>query len=258
MHSSCGLNCLLCLYTLGSLLSLVAYKLVNFVNDKFVDPEGARIRKGLPAKKNAPQVTSPYPHINIPPMDPSQHSLSEIFASVLHPLTEFDRVADEFVDRKHAAQSQYDAYLLRKKTSNVPSSEARSVESAVARIETEERTHFRPRLEYLSELYYRRSSELMERTQSLAEQRVEVGKAAQGTREDKERQRLQAIETATREAQDKEMADFQALSQKNQHLLGIVRKYDLRSPEGNSIKRHMQIQQIKQSQEEKKAQQPNK
>lgn len=206
-----------------------------FVREKF-DPAGTAARRGV----SRPQ-TSPSPWLKIPAMDPQTHTLSEIFSSVLGPLVEFDKLADEFVERKDVVSKQVEAIALRRKTQAVPAAEAKPIESAWAKIQTEERTTFAPRLDYLAEMYFRRSSELMHRSQMLAEQRFAVGqRVLQAAPAEKPAAQLEA--DAKRRELDEEMASFQKLAQQNQHLNQLVLKYGLKGPDAQ-MRREMIPQQ---------------
>jgi hypothetical protein len=178
-------------------------------------------------------------------MDPSDHTMSAIFVSVIEPLTVFERLAEEFVDRKDIASKRYESMIARRRTQNIPVKESKDIESAWSQVQTEERSSFAPRLEYLAELYHRRSGELMQRSQLLAEQRLALGEAALHAAPAQKASAQEAADRA-RKAQDKEMEEFQQLCKDNQRLLQIVQKYNLKGAEGGGLARTIQTQQIQQ------------
>ena len=163
--------------------------------------------------------------IVVPALDYRTNNMSAIFSSVLGPLLEFDTRADQFVDRKEAANAAAAAIATRRRTGPVPQAEAKQAEVAVTRAAAEERNVFQPQLAYLRELFRVRSLELMQRSQYNGERQVEAKRT--GTPEHA---------AAVHREVAAEMAEFQKLAQQSQHLAHIVEKYELK---GNVSARRM-------------------
>lgn len=197
------------------------------MNDKLIDPEGAAERQGR-APPPRQEKTSPYPYLKLPAMDYRTHTLSEIFSSFLQPLIDFDRGADEFSDRKDRIEMQLEGLAARRKTGKVPSSEIKALEAESARIASEERNIWHPKLAEMAELYWRRNQELMERSQMLAEKRFAIGQAVLDASTPEAKSAAQQEADRILVDLDREMNEFQTLAQSNQHLLPIVLRYGLK------------------------------
>lgn len=163
--------------------------------------------------------------IVVPALDYRITPMTVIFSSVLGPLTEFDTRADEFVDRKEAANAAAASIATRRRTGPVPAAEAKQAEVAVTRVAAEERNVFQPQLAYLRELFRVRSLELMQRSQFNGERQVEA-----------KRNGPPELAAAVQREVAEEMAEFQKLAQQSQHLASIVEKYELK---GNVSARRM-------------------
>jgi hypothetical protein len=223
----------------------LAVQMVTFVARKKRATEEREAARTFERPEGAPEVKET--------LDYRSNSMSTIFSSMLPALEQFDARADEFVERKMAAESRAADLAARRKRGPIPASETRDAETALVRVAAEERTLFQPRLAYLRELYRVRSLELMQRSQYNGERIVQARQvladaaaagaaasssspsaasgaiAAVGARSAPSAESVAEAE-ATLASLRAEQEDFQRVAQANQHLAAIANKYGLKGP----------------------------
>jgi hypothetical protein len=217
------------------------YRLLDWVDREFASApkketpqEGGASALGALVEPPADAVVL-NPSINIPALPYRAHTLTEIFTSALTPLLEFDVLADEFVERKDVAERAAAELAVRRKKGSVPPAEGARITNAWASIQAEERAGVQPRLEVLRELYFRRSRELMQRSQYNGERLVAAGRAVIAAAP-ADKPALQAVADALRAEIGVELAEYQKVAAANQGLKDIVRKYSLRGAEASAAR----------------------